>query len=184
MAGPAALLLLYAVFPLWVLAGLADWACHRATHIERTSGWPENRLHLLMFAQMGVAVLAVALLELTAGVLLLVAAAWLLHEATVWWDLRYTVPRRHVGPIEQMVHSFQELLPLAMLLLVAVLAWDQVQALAGGGAAPPDFGLRPKREPLPAPVLTGGALAVLLFNALPLAQETWSCLRQRGPGRP
>lgn len=178
MASPAAWLLVTVVFPLWVLAGLADLACHRATHIDRTSGWTENRLHLLMFAQMGVAVLAVALLELTAGVLVLVAAAFVLHEATVWWDLHQTVPRRHVGPLEQMVHSFQEVLPLAMLLLVGVLAWDQVLALAGA-AGSADFGLRWKREPLPAPLLAAGGLAVLLFNAVPLALETRACLRQR-----
>ena len=31
-------LLMYGVMPLWIVAGLADWWCHRRTGIERTSG--------------------------------------------------------------------------------------------------------------------------------------------------
>jgi hypothetical protein len=76
-----------------------------------------------------------------------------------------------------MVHSFQELLPLVSLLLLAVLAWDQALALAGLGSEPADLRLRWKDDPLPATVLVAGASAALLFNALPLAQETLACLR-------
>ena len=179
MGEPAALLAVGAVFPLWVAAGLADWACHRATRIAATSGLRENLLHLLMFAQMGVAVLAAALLEVNAAVLLVVAIAWALHELTVWWDLRYTVPLRKVGPFEQMVHSFQELLPFTWLVLLAVVAWEQALALVGAGGAAADFGLRWNPQPLPARLLFTGLVLVLLFNALPLAQETWACLRAR-----
>lgn len=183
MADPAALLLVFVVFPLWVLAGLADWACHRSTRIEATSGLRENLLHWVMFAQAGVAVLAMALLEVNAAVLLVVLGAFLLHEATVWVDLRYTVPRRKVAPLEQMVHSFQELLPLLSLALLAVLAWGQALALAGLGSEPADFALRLKRDPLPAPLLAGGLALAVLLNALPLAQETWACARaRRSPG--
>jgi hypothetical protein len=171
MAQPAGLLIAFAVFPLWVASGLADWACHRATRIATTSGLRENLLHLLMFAEMGIAVVAMALLEVNAAVLAIVAAAFLVHELTVWWDLRLSVPVREVRPIEQMVHSFQEVLPLAVLALLAVIGWDQL--------ATPDWALRWKDEPLPPPLLAAGALLVLLFNALPLAQETWACLRAR-----
>jgi hypothetical protein len=178
MAEPARLLLVYVLIPLWMLAGLADWACHRATGIARTSGLRENLLHVLMCAEIAVALLAIALLEPTAGVLVLVAAVFLVHELTVWVDLRYTVPRRTVGPVEQMVHSFLEVFPLVALALLAVLAWDDVLALAGRAGAP-DWSLRWKDRPLPPLVLAAGAVAGLLFNALPLAQETWSCLRAR-----
>ena len=183
MADPAALLLVFVVFPLWVAAGLADWACHRATRIAATSGLKENLLHWLLFAQGGVAVLAMALLEVNAAVLLVVGAAFLVHEATVFVDLRYTVPRRRVGPLEQMVHSVQELMPLASLLLLAAMAWDQATALIGLGSQGPDLALRWKPQPLPAPLLVTGAALVLLFNAMPLAQETAACLRTRkAPG--
>ena len=179
MAEPARLILIYGLFPLWVAAGLADWACHRATRIASTSGLPENLLHLLMFAQVGVGTLAVALLEVNAAVLLIVAATFVVHELTVWWDLHYTLPLRHVGAFEQMVHSFLEVFPLLALALLASVHWGQALALLGLGDEAADFGLRWKRDPLPGPMLVTGLVLVALFNALPLAQETWSCWRAR-----
>src|SRR3954469_23859099 len=98
MEDNARLLLMYVVFPLWVAAGLADWACHRRTRIESTSGLKENLYHWLLLAQMGAATLAVGLFEINAAVLLLVFAAYLAHELTTWVELHYTVPRRVVGP--------------------------------------------------------------------------------------
>lgn len=171
-------LLMFAVVPLWVAAGTADWACHRRTRIASTSGLPENLFHWLLLAQGGALLLAVALLEITAGVLLLGFALFLAHELTTWIELRYTVPRRDVRPIEQMVHSFMEILPLAILLLAGVGAGGQVLALAGEGV--PDFGLRPKAQPWPPAYLLGLAAAVLSFNLVPMAEETLRCVRARG----
>jgi hypothetical protein len=173
----ARLLLMYAVVPAWILAGLVDWWCHRRTGIERTSGLPENLFHWLLFGEAGVALVAVGLLEINAGVLLLVFAAFLAHEATTFVELRYTVPRRDVRPFEQMVHSFMEVLPLMVLALLAVMAWDQVPALFDAGA--PDFTLRPKAQPWPAGYLLATAGAVLALNVLPLAEEGLRCLRER-----
>lgn len=181
----ARLLLMYAVFPLWVAAGLADWACHRRTRIERTSGLPENAFHWALFAQMGLAIVAVGLLEVNAAVLLLVFAAFLAHELTTYVELRYTVPRREVGPLEQMVHSFMELLPLVMLALLATMAWDQALALFGIGE--PDFSLRAKEQPWPPGYLLSAFAAAAVLNALPLAEETlrcWRLIRFRTPVRP
>jgi len=179
MLHPAGLLLATVVYPLWVATGFADWACHRATRIATTSGLRESLLHQLMFVQAGCIVAAMALLQVNAAVLLLAAAAFVLHELTVWWDLRISLPVRRVTAFEQMVHSFQELLPLVTLLLLALLAWDQALALIGQGSAAPDLRLRWKDTPLPPGLLAAGAAAALLFNALPLAQETWSCMRAR-----
>lgn len=33
---PQTLLLLYFVLPIWLVAGFADWICHRATNIQET----------------------------------------------------------------------------------------------------------------------------------------------------
>jgi hypothetical protein len=179
MEDAARQLLMYVVYPLWVASGLADWFCHRATRIAQTSGLRENLLHVLMFAEMGVAVLSMALLEVNAAVLLLVAAAIAVHELTVWIDLRFSVPRREVRPVEQMVHSAQELLPFAALLLLVLMAWDQALALFGLGPGAPDFSLRWKSEPWPLPALLAGLLLAAVANALPLAHETWACWRAR-----
>ena len=174
----AELLLMAAVLPLWIAAGLADWWCHRRTAIERTSGSPENAFHWLLLAESGIALLAVALLEIDAAVLVLVFAAFLAHEATTFIELRYVVPLREVRPLEQMVHSFMEILPLVLLALVAVMRWDEVLALFGQGGAP-DFTLRPKDAPWPAGYLAGLGLAVLLLNVLPMAEEGVRCWRAR-----
>jgi hypothetical protein len=173
----AELVLMAGVIPLWILSGVADWWCHRRTAIERTSGLAENAFHWVLLAEGGVALVAVALLEIDAALLLLVAAAFLAHEITTYVELRYTVPRREVRPIEQMVHSFMEILPLAMLGLLAVIAWEQVAAVVGGGAA--DIGLRLKENPWPVPYLLGVAAAVLMLNVIPMAEEGVRCWRAR-----
>jgi hypothetical protein len=58
--------LLYFVLPLWLAAGLADYLCHRASHIEKTSGYKESLLHLLMFAEIAVPLLAALFFEINA----------------------------------------------------------------------------------------------------------------------
>jgi hypothetical protein len=173
MQEPARLLLMYAVLPLWVAAGLADWLCHRATDIPHTSGLKENLLHLVMFAEIGVGMFAVAFLEIDAAVLLIVLVVFIVHELTVYWDLHYSTPLRRVGPFEQMVHSVLEILPLLSLALLVVIAWPQLD----------DWSLRLKAQPLPASYLAGAAALVFLFNGLPLLQESWSCWKARAKAR-
>src|SRR5262245_436331 len=96
-------MLMYFVLPLWLAAGFADYLCHRATHIERTSGWKESALHLLQFAEMGVAVLAALFLEITSAVILIMVVCLVLHELTAIWDVRYADATREVTPTEQHV---------------------------------------------------------------------------------
>ena len=168
---------MYVVYPLWVAVGFADWDCHRRTRIAVTSGLKENLLHWLMYFEIGIAMLAVAFLEINGGVLAIVLAVFVVHEATVYWDLDYSSLQRDVAPFEQMVHSFLELLPLVSLALLAVIAWPQAD----------DFALRLRAQPLPRTYLLAAAGACVLFNVLPLLQETWSCLRVRNrkaPPRP
>jgi hypothetical protein len=173
-------LLMYVVLPLWMLAGLADWACHRRTRIETTGGVRESVFHWVMFLQMAVVVLAVLFLEVNAAVLLLAGALFLAHEFTTWLELRYVVGRREVSPIEQMVHSFMELLPLAGLFLLAVLS---VERYGGGALEPSAWTLRPKAEPLPAGYLAAALAGAALLNVLPLAEESWRCLRAGAASR-
>src|SRR5213595_3694277 len=179
MQDAAVFLLMYVVYPVWVAAGLADWASHRRTNIALTSGLKENLLHWLMYAEIGVGMVTVAFFEIDAAVLAIVFAVIVLHEATVYWDLDYSTIRRDVGPFEQMVHSFLELLPLASLLLLAVIAWPQALAIVHLGDGVADWSLRVKQQPWPLANIAYALVASVLFNALPLAQETLSCLRPR-----
>ena len=183
MQDAAAFILMFIVYPVWVAAGFADWLCHRATHIASTSGLKESLLHWLMFGEIGIAMLAVAFLEVNAAVLLFVCVVFIVHEATVYWDLDYSTVRRDVAPFEQMVHSFLEMLPLASLALLAVMAWPQAQAVVGAAGDVADWSLRLKAQPLPASYLWTAAAVAGVFNGLPMLEETWSCLRAPAPSQ-
>src|SRR3954451_9165067 len=108
MSDVTVLLLLYFVLPLWLAAGFADYLCHRATHIESTSGAKESLLHLLQLVEVGVPLLAALFFEIDALVILLMLVAFAAHQATALWDTSYAVMAREVPPIEQHVHSFLE----------------------------------------------------------------------------
>lgn len=170
-------LLMFFILPLWLVAGFADYLCHRAAHIERTSGWKESALHLLQFAEMAVPVLAGLFLQINAGIIVVMIVCLILHEATAIWDVRYATATRDVSPIEQHVHSFLEMLPLMGLLLVVALYWEQFIALFGFGEA--NFAIALKSEPLPWLYVTAMLGATLLFEFLPYIEELIRGLRQQ-----
>jgi hypothetical protein len=175
---PAHLLLMFGVLPLWLAAGALDWALHRNSSIETTSGTRESVLHLLMLAQLGIPVLAVLWLEVDAAVLALCAAGFVLHELTVYVDLKWSIKRRNISPLEQMVHSAQEMLPLVGLALLAVAHWDAVLALVGVGTSPAAYALKPKAVPLPAPYVAAALAGCAVVGMLYL-EELIRCLRAR-----
>src|SRR5437879_436867 len=122
-ADPTALILAYFVAPLWLLAGVADWACHRAMSIETTTGAKEAAIHLVMIAEIGVPLSLVLFCDVNALVIAVMIAGFAFREATFLWDLSYATKRRAVPAIEQYVHSFLELLPLAAILLLLPQHW-------------------------------------------------------------
>src|SRR3954449_4301548 len=97
-------MLMYVVLPLWLAAGFADYLCHRAARIERTSGWRESLLHLLQLAEMALPILAALFFEINTGIILLMIVCLVLHQATAMWDVRFATAVREVKPIEQHVH--------------------------------------------------------------------------------
>ncbi len=172
--------LLYFILPVWLAAGMADWACHRASHIETTTGAKETVIHLLMLAEMGVPVLAGLLLEINALILVVMLVAFLVHEATALWDVSYAVSRRKVTPFEQHVHSFLEMLPLMGLSFVACLHWPQALAIVGLGPEGAEWGIRLKEQPLPAAYLVTMLVLIVLFEVLPYVEEFWRGWRANG----
>jgi hypothetical protein len=171
----------YFIVPLWLGAGIADWACHRATHIETTTGVKETLIHLLMLAEMGTPVLAGLFLEINAPVLGLIIASFFVHEWTALWDVSYAVTRREVTPIEQHIHSFLEMLPLMAAGFISVLHWPELQALLGL-AHEPDPTIRLKEEPLSKGYVAGDLAAIAMFEMLPYIEELWRDWRAN-PGR-
>jgi hypothetical protein len=170
-------MLMYFVLPLWLVAGFADYLCHRASHIEETSGWRESILHLAQFAEMAVPVLTALFLEITSGVIVLMMVFLVLHEATAIWDVRYASKLREISPTEQHVHSVLEMLPLTGLLLVIALHWPEFAALFGYGT--PDFSFALKGAPLPLTYIAVMLALAALFEALPYLEELIRGLRYR-----
>ena len=162
-------LLMYFVLPVWLAAGFADYLCHRAAHIEQTSGWKESLLHLLQFAEMALPILAALFLEITSGVVLLMIVCLVLHQATAMWDVSYAAAMREVKPIEQHVHSVLEMMPLTGLLIVVALHWDAFIALFG--ITPASFDLVPKGAPLPWLYIVTVLSLTFLFEVLPYLEE-------------
>jgi len=177
MSDPTQALLLYFIMPLWFLAGVADWLCHRATDIEHTTGAKESLLHLLMFAEIALPLLACLFIEINAAVFLLMIVCFLAHEATALWDVSYAAPRRYVSPIEQHVHSFLEMIPLMAGLIVAVRHWGQLLALFGLGPETPRFTIALKGDPMPVLYIVLVLAAALLLELLPYLEELWRGLR-------
>ena len=116
------------VLPLWLVAGFADYLCHRASHIATTSGPKESLIHLLMLTEIAIAITAAMAFEINAAVILLMFAIWAAHEATALWDVTFAHQKREVTPVEQWVHSYLGVLPLLSFVLVVVLHWSQFLA--------------------------------------------------------
>ena len=158
-------LLQYFIMPVWIAAGVADWICHRVSRIENTAGPKESVLHLIMLAELGIPVCAALFLEINALMIAVLMGAFVAHQLTALYDLRYAVTRRLISPLEQQVHSFLELLPLMGLVLLIVLHWAQFLSLFGAGDQPADFSIRLKESPL-SPLY----IAVVLGN---VGQSNW-----------
>jgi hypothetical protein len=150
--------LMYFVLPLWLFAGFADYLCHRASHIATTSGPKESLIHLLMLAEIGIAVTAAMTFEINAAIIVL---------------------KREVTPIEQWVHSYLGVLPLLSLLMVVVLHWSQFLALFGFGTEAPRFDIVWKDPPLPWGYVLPIIAATVVFEILPYVEELARGLRAR-----
>lgn len=179
-AGIARALMMYFVVPVWIGAGLADWACHRASDLEHEAGPQESVVHLLMLAEMGVPSLAGLFLQVNAPVFAAMIAAFLAHEATALGDVAYAVKRREITPLEQHMHSFLELMPLASLCLLATLHPGQFAALFGAGDEPAEWRLRWKAEPLPKSYVAAVLAGIAPFNLTPYLEELWRGWRAAG----
>ena len=120
MDDPTLIILMYFIIPIWFVAGIVDWFCHRRSNISGTSGAKESLIHLLMFAEVGIPLFMVLIFEVNSLIIAISILLFFVHEATAMWDVSYAVSKRRVGPIEQHVHSFLEMIPLLALVLVVV----------------------------------------------------------------
>jgi hypothetical protein len=94
MSDPTLLILMYFVIPVWLLAGVVDWFCHRRSNIATTSGAKESFIHLLMFAEVGIPLILVLLCEVNGLIIAISILLFILHELTALWDVSYAVSKR------------------------------------------------------------------------------------------
>jgi hypothetical protein len=175
----ATFLLGFVVIPVWMGMGLADYFCHRGSDIAHTSGVLESIMHLGQFTLMGIPLIMALFITVDAGLLLIMLVFIVLHHAVAYVDVRYANATRLVRPIEQMVHSFLEIMPITAFLLVGTIAFDQLEALFGGGVAHADFALRQRWPPLPGWYIVSVLSGAFLFNFVPYLEELLRCLRVR-----
>jgi hypothetical protein len=168
-------LLVWGLYPVWLLAGAGDYLCHRQTDIEHTSGFKESCYHLLQFACLLVAFAAAALLRVNAVVFGVIVMMVITHSVLAHLDVSYTDGRRHIPPIEQHVHGFMDVLPLMAAALVGVLHWSEI-------AAPLSAPILSLRAPLDlGRVLLVGSFALL--SGVPILEELVRTHRHRGERR-
>jgi hypothetical protein len=172
-------ILMYFILPVWLVAGFADYLCHRAASIQTTSGPKESLLHLAQFGEMAVPTLAAIFFEINALVFAIMLVSLVLHQLTAMWDVSYAYRTREVRPVEQHIHSVLEILPLAALLLIIVLHPDQFLSLFGIGADVADYTIRLKDPPLPWLYVSIMLTLVFLFEVLPYIEELVRGLRAR-----
>lgn len=166
--------LLYVVIPAWLCAGLADWACHRATDIETTGGTKESLLHVAQLSEVGLPLLLALFFEINALIIAAMIAGLILHQATAVWDVRWANATRTIPPIEQHVHGVLEMAPVMVFAGLAILHWPAVLDLIEGRLS---LSLVPKQQPLPAPYLAALMVAVVAMGMVPYAEELRRCLR-------
>ncbi|WP_133477816.1 diguanylate cyclase [Cognatilysobacter segetis] len=157
------------VYPLWLLAGVADVWVHRRDRIELHTGTHESWMHVAMCVQMGIPVLLVLFLEVTAPVFLIAAAAVLVHGWTSWRDSRFADRVRHIGPGEQKIHVALDAIPWVALALLAMLYAPVLRGLVGPGDA--DWRWRLRDPAFPPAVVATVVATSLLLGLLPSVLE-------------
>lgn len=177
LSGLLVLFLMYVLVPLWLAAGLADWLCHRAAAIERTSGVKESALHLLQFGLVATPLLSALFLQVNAAILMMMIIGLTLNQAVVIWDVRYANATRHVSPIEQHLHGVLESTPAVATAVLIMLHWQEFRGLLGRG--PASFALELKHEPLPGWYLALTLAAIIIAGFGPYAEEMMRCLRKK-----
>ena len=181
MTDPALLVryyLLYLVIPLWLLAGLTDYFLHKQTKIEDNAGTKESILHALQLGEAGIPVILGLLFDINALIIAVMLGAVVVHEATALWDVTYAHTRRYIGPLEQHVHSFMEVLPIMAVSFVTILYWNQFLALFGWGPESPRFDLKAKTDPLPTNYLIALFSSIATLIVFPYGEELWRCVRK------
>ena len=178
--------MLYVLLPLWGIAGMLDWWCHRNTEIEKTSGLHEAYVHCLMGVQIGIPVVLSLLFEVNVLIMLLCFASLIAHELVAHYDVHFTTGKREISIWEVHAHNYLATLPFFLLLLIIVRKWevflDTVTLNWSGG-----FGFEWRQEPLGSSgnYAMSYMVVMAIFVVFPYMQEWWRCYKyEKEHGKP
>jgi hypothetical protein len=170
--------LMYFVLPLWLVMGFADWLSRRGARIETSGGGPkETLIHLLLFVEMLIPVVAGMTLEINALVLLLMIVFLFIYQATAVGGVFYAHRRHRITVAEQYAHGYLMMIPLLSVIMVVVLHWPQFLALLGLGSEALRLDIILKEPPLPEGYVISIIAAVVLLDILPFIEELVRGLR-------
>ncbi len=170
-------MILYGLLPLWGITGLIDWYCHRATHIETTSGLKESLIHSLMGIQLGIPIFISIFFYVNVSVLLICLVAVLMHEFVAHWDVHYSASMRHISIWEVHVHNYMSTIPLYLFMLIVVINWEMFMNLVTFNWEG-NMQFRRMETPHGSPVyLKYYLLFMFVTCVLPYLEENIRCLR-------
>lgn len=152
---------------VWIAVWFLDWICHLRSRIETTSGLQESVHHVLQLGLVGVGVALAFILRPSLPLVFVLSVLWAMHEWLAWRALEISQGQRAILPVEHLLHSFKDILPLCAICLVAVLVGDEVPRA-------------PLKRDLPAAAMDGRLLATCLaflaFVFIPYMEELARCL--------
>ena len=157
------------VYPLWLAAGVADVLVHWRDRIDRHAGTRESMMHVAMCVQMGIPVLMVLFLDVTAPVFLVATAAVAVHGWISWRDASFADRVRHIGPLEQKVHVALDAVPWLALALLALLHAPALHGLVDGSEA--DWSWRWRRPAFAPAVIVAVLASAFAFGLMPSVLE-------------
>ena len=165
----AVLRIAYTAYVVWLLAGLADFVCHRRSNLPLTSGLRESRFHLGQVGLIGSGAVLWLALEPGWHVFWLCALLTCVHAVIGYLDTKSAYGLRPITPIEQHLHSVLDTAPWIGL---ALMAW-----LIASDDWMPAVGLRLRSEPLAARTWFAILAPAVLLVGVPVLAELGACSR-------
>jgi hypothetical protein len=156
----------------WTVPGGPDVSGDQMFRSENAElAYKESLVHLWMFAEVAVPLLAASFLETNALVIAPMIAGFIAHQLTALWDVTFANDKRRVTPIEQQVQSFLELMPLTGVVIVIIFNWPQFPSLFGLSPEAAPFPIALKPDPLPWAYVTASYPPSCSSNCYPYLEE-------------
>jgi hypothetical protein len=133
MSEPSVLVVLWAFYPLWLVAGWLDYRQHSGSDAGRMGGVREAALHLAMLLIVALGIAATLAWLPSYTLLLGLVALALGYMATTTANPRWVDSGARVGPVSRLASRLFEFLPALALALYMAEHWPRLDLLATPG---------------------------------------------------